>query len=106
MNGGLPNSDTPDLRIGTAGQQALASRKGVVRHLEGAGIHIDGYDLVWVSCFHLRAHLLLVNGRAAAGVFFLAVPRLSYCHEISPAGRRLAVRAFIVAILASIAASD
>jgi hypothetical protein len=67
MNRREADADTPDLGIGEVGQQALARGQGIFGHLKGPGVHVEGYDSAVIAGFHLGTHLLLVEGRAAAG---------------------------------------
>ena len=84
MDGRVADADAPDLGIGVAGQQALGSGQGIIRHLEGAGVHVEGHDLAAIAGLHLGAHLLLVKGGAAAGMLFFAVAGLGFRHGVFP----------------------
>jgi hypothetical protein len=85
MNSGVSNADTPNLGIRKAGQQVLRGRERIVRHLKGTCVNVDSHDLALVASLDLRAHLPLVDFRAAPGVLFFAVTWLPHCHGISPA---------------------
>src|SRR5436853_238242 len=87
MDGRVADADAPDLGIRVAGQQALGSGQGVFGQLEGAGVHVEGYDLAVVAGLHLGAHVLLVKGRAATGMLFFPVAGLWARHGVSPVWR-------------------
>src|SRR5947209_3822975 len=84
MDGRVADADAPDLGIGVAGQQALAGGQGIFRHLEGSTVHVEGHDLSVIAGLHLGTHVLLVKGRAAAGMLFFAVARLRFRHGDAP----------------------
>ena len=54
----LADTDTPDLGIGIARQQALAGCQRVVRYLKGSGVHVYGDDPPAVTFFPSKAIFL------------------------------------------------
>jgi hypothetical protein len=80
----VPDADTPDLGVGTAGQQALGGSQRILGDLEGSSVHVEGHDPPAVAGLDLRAHVLLVKGGAAPGMLFFAVPGLGSRHNFSP----------------------
>jgi hypothetical protein len=54
MNGQVPDPDAPDLGIGMTREEALGGGQGVIRDLEGTGVHVDGPDLAVITGLQLR----------------------------------------------------
>jgi hypothetical protein len=83
----VADADAPNLGIRVAGQQPLRGRQGVVGHLEGPGIYVEGHDLAVIAGLHLGTHVLLVESCATPGMLFFAVAGLGLRHGFSPIGR-------------------
>src|ERR1700722_12541634 len=83
----IADADAPDLGVGTAGQQALGGGQGIVRDLEDSAVHVEGHDPPAVAGVDLRAHVLIVESSATAGMLFFAVARLGSRHGCSPIWR-------------------
>jgi hypothetical protein len=84
MNGRVADADTPDLGIGVAGQQTLGGCQGILGHLEGSSVDVEGHDPTVIAGLHLGTYMLLVKGCAAAGMLFFAVAELGSRHGDSP----------------------
>lgn len=81
MHAAMSNANTPNLRLRAPAQKALGGGQSIDRHLELAGLNVDGNDLALMIRLHLGPHLLFIDGCAEPGVLLLVEVRLAYNHE-------------------------
>ncbi len=81
MDGGVADSNAPNLSIGNPNQQLSRRLQGVVRDFKRTAHYIERDNSAVVSGLDLGTNLLLIPGCATPGMFVFFVKRLSSGHD-------------------------
>ena len=83
MHTTMANPETPNLRIGIAGQEAWGSGVRSLRHCERASVYINRHDFPVLTGLHVRTDVLWIEVIPTSCVLCKAVARLPSLHRFS-----------------------
>src|SRR5438132_8963319 len=84
MDRARADAHNPNLRVGKTTSQALTRLQFICINLVNASLDVDGDKLTVVLGLEMREDIVLVNGVAATGELFFAIPALGRGHKHPP----------------------
>jgi len=81
MNCPMSNADNPRLGIRKSLKKPISCSQDFVCNLKGSRFNVDCHNFAMIACFNLRSYLRLIERIASLGKLFLAISRLSNCHQ-------------------------